>query len=175
MDPEQPAVGDLDPRLETDPGFLFSNTETLPMHSESAYVMSGQAGYTHGQESISYQHSFQHHSSSLQLQQPPQSLPLQPPQDVDFEDCDTMQQSSDQQQSADQSAFAITASGEFQCTASKCKTNPVFKRKCDLTCVPLPPPTHLPHLLAHLFHLFCSFLLTQSSLQEASKQPPPTT
>ncbi|KAK1773383.1 hypothetical protein QBC45DRAFT_398082 [Copromyces sp. CBS 386.78] len=44
-----------------------------------------------------------------------------------------MQQSSDQEQSSDQLAYAMTATGEFKCTASRCKTQPVFKRKCDLT------------------------------------------
>ncbi|KAK3348536.1 hypothetical protein B0H65DRAFT_508404 [Neurospora tetraspora] len=44
-----------------------------------------------------------------------------------------MRQSSDQQQSAEQSTFATTATGEFICTDPECKTKPVFKRKCDLT------------------------------------------
>ncbi|KAK3400462.1 hypothetical protein B0T20DRAFT_432401 [Sordaria brevicollis] len=45
-----------------------------------------------------------------------------------------MQQSSDDQQPTEKPSFVTTATGEFQCTYSKCKTRPVFKRKCDLTC-----------------------------------------
>ena len=149
MDPESDAVGDLDPSLEIDSRFFSDSIGTFSLPPEPPYVTSGQDGYTHGQEgSISYQHSFQHHSSALQQQQPPLSLPPQLSQDVDFEDFDSMQQPSDHEELT----FAITATGEFQCTASKCKTQPVFKRKCDLTCVILPVPIHLPGLLFHLLH-----------------------
>lgn len=133
MDPEQPTVGDLGPHFDTDSGFLLHSTETLHLPPVPTYATYGQVGYTHGQESISYPHSFQHHSSASQHQQPPLSLPLQLSEDVDSEDSDTMQQSSDDQQPAEQLPFVITATDEFKCTFSECKTQPVFKRKCDLT------------------------------------------
>ncbi|KHE83146.1 hypothetical protein GE21DRAFT_1309766 [Neurospora crassa] len=44
-----------------------------------------------------------------------------------------MEQSSDQEELAKLTAFTITETGEYKCTGSKCKTQPVFKRKCDLT------------------------------------------
>lgn len=145
MDPEPSAVGDLDLSLETD-GFLVDSIDALnlPLIPMPTYATADQVDYAQGQQNISYQHSFQHHSSASQHQQPPPPLPLQLSEEIDREALDTVQQSSNDQQSAEQPSFVITATGEFQCTFAECKTQPVFKRKCDLTCVPLHIPKPIP-------------------------------
>lgn len=146
MDPEPSAVGDLDPSLETDTAILSNFIDIGILHppAEPTVDMSGPVDYTQGQEIISYQHSFQHNPLALQHQQPPPPLPLQHPEEIDRAALDTMQQSSNNQQSAEEPSFVITATGEFQCTFAECKTQPVFKRKCDLTCVPLHIPKPIP-------------------------------
>lgn len=157
MNPEQPAVGNLDPSLETDSGFDPNNIGALPLSVGPIYAIPEQVGHIHNQETNPYQHSFQHHSPAWHEQQPPLSLSLQPSHDVHSEDEDTMEQSSDQEELAKLTAFTITETGEYKCTGSKCKTQPVFKRKCDLTYVHLPITTPLPCLVFHAFVLLPCF------------------
>lgn len=153
MDPEHPAVGDLDPSLETDLGFDPNNIGALPLSVGPIYAIPEQVDHIHNQETIPYQHSFLHHSPAWHQQQPPLSLPVQPSQDVPSEDDDTMGQPSDQEELAKLTAFTITETGEYKCIGSKCKTKPVFKRKCDLTYVHLPITTALPCLVFDAFFL----------------------